>query len=45
MKELDRLFRIIYEDNVNGKLNDERFYKLSDGYEAGQEQLSRKSKP
>ena len=39
MKELDRLFRIIYEDNVNGKLNDERFYKLSDGYEAGQEQL------
>ena len=39
MKELDRLFCIIYEDNVNGKLNDERFYKLSDGYEAGQEQL------
>ena len=39
MKELDRLFRKIYEDNVNGKLNDERFYKLSDGYEAEQEQL------
>lgn len=39
IKELDRLFRKIYEDNVNGKLNDERFYKLSDGYEAGQEQL------
>ena len=37
MKE--RLFRKIYEDNVNGKLNDERFYKLSDGYEAEQEQL------
>ena len=37
--ELDRLFRKIYEDNVNGKLNDERFYKLSDGYEAEQEQL------
>ncbi|MDO4321631.1 MAG: DUF4368 domain-containing protein [Lachnospiraceae bacterium] len=34
-----RLFRKIYEDNVNGKLNDERFYKLSDGYEAEQEQL------
>ena len=32
--ELDCLFRKIYEDNVNGKLNDERFYKLSDGYEA-----------
>ncbi|MCR2048570.1 DUF4368 domain-containing protein [Acetatifactor muris] len=28
-----------YEDNVNGKLNDERFYRLSDGYEAEQEQL------
>lgn len=39
MDELDRLFRKIYEDNVNGKLNDERFYKLSDGYEAEQEQL------
>ncbi len=41
IKELDRLFRKIYEDNVNGKLNDERFYKLSDGYEAEQEQLKR----
>lgn len=39
MEELDRLFRKIYEDNVNGKLNDERFYKLSDGYDAEQEQL------
>lgn len=39
MDELDRLFRKIYEDNVNGKLNDERFYKLSDGYEAEQKQL------
>ncbi len=41
IKELDCLFRKIYEDNVNGKLNDERFYKLSDGYEAEQEQLKR----
>ena len=40
MDELDRLFRKIYEDNVNGKLNDERFCKLSDGYEAEQEQLN-----
>ena len=39
IKEFDRLFCKIYEDNVNGKLNDERFYKLSDGYEAEQEQL------
>ena len=36
-----RLFRKIYEDNVSGKLNDERFYKLSDGYEAEQGQLKR----
>ena len=41
IKELDRLFRKIYEDNVNGKLNDERFYKLPDGYESEQEQLKR----
>lgn len=39
IKELDRLFRKIYEDNVNGKLSDERLYKLSDGYEAEQKQL------
>lgn len=39
IQELDRLFRKIYEDNVNGKLSDERFYKLSDGYEAEQKQL------
>ena len=39
IKELDRLFRKIYEDNVNGKLNDKRFYKLSNIYEAEQEQL------
>jgi len=37
--ELDRLFRKIYEDNVNGKLSDDRFYKLTDGYESEQEQL------
>lgn len=41
MDELNRLFRKIYEDNVSGKLNDERFYKLSDGYEAEQGQLKR----
>ena len=39
VKELDRLFRKIYEDNVNGKLSDERFYKLSDGYETQQKEL------
>ena len=39
MDELDRLFRKIYEHNVNGKLSDERFYKLSDGYETEQKEL------
>lgn len=39
MKEFDRQFRKIYEDNVNGKLSDERFYKMSDGYKAEQKQL------
>lgn len=34
MMELDRLFRKSYEDKVNGKLSDDRFYKLSNGYEA-----------
>lgn len=39
LEELDRLFQRIYEDNVNGKLSDARFFKLSDSYEAEQEQL------
>ena len=28
-KEVDRLFERIYEDNVSGKLTDERFMKIS----------------
>ena len=32
--EIERLFRKIYEDNANGKITDEQFYRLSDGYEA-----------
>lgn len=37
--ELDRLFNKIYEDNTNGKISDERFEKMANGYEAEQEQL------
>ena len=37
--ELKRLFIKIYEDNARGKLNDERFDMLSQGYEAEQKQL------
>lgn len=37
--QLDGLFQRIYEDNVGGKLSDERFVKLSQGYEAEQKDL------
>lgn len=37
--ELKRLFVKIYEDNANGRLNDERFDMLSQSYEAEQKQL------
>lgn len=37
--ELDGLFQRVYEDNVAGKLNDERFSKLSASYEAEQRTL------
>jgi site-specific DNA recombinase len=39
MEELDRLFKRIYEDNVSGKLTDERFTKLSTGYDSEQKDL------
>lgn len=29
IEELDRLFQRLYEDNVSGKISDERFAKLS----------------
>ena len=37
--ELKRLFMKIYEDNANGRLNDERYELLSQSYEAEQKQL------
>ena len=37
--ELDNLFKRIYEDNVCGKLTDERFAKLSGEYETEQNSL------
>lgn len=43
MKELDKLFQRIYEDNVSGKISDERFEKLSCGYEAEQKDLQEKA--
>lgn len=41
-KELDVLIRRLYEDNINGKINDERFIKLSATYEAEQRQITQK---
>ena len=39
MKELDLLFQRIYEDNVSGKISDERFEILSANYESEQAEL------
>ena len=41
--ELDRLFKRIYEDNVNGKLSDSRFRTLADDYETEQAELIQKT--
>ncbi len=38
--ELDRMFNRIYEDNVNGKISDERFAKMSAAYESEQAELA-----
>lgn len=37
--ELDRLFTRLYEDNVSGKISDERFSIMSTGYEDEQKKL------
>lgn len=37
--ELDRLFTRLYEDNVSGKISDERFTVMSSGYEDEQKKL------
>lgn len=42
--ELDGLFERIYEDNLSGKLSDERFAKMSQRYEAEQVELAEKIK-
>ena len=43
-EELDGLFERIYEDNVSGKLSDDRFAKMSQRYEDEQKELSEKIK-
>ena len=39
-RELDGLFERIYEDNVNGKISDERFSKMSGRYEREQGEIA-----
>ena len=43
-RELDTLFERIYEDNVAGKLTDERFARMSAKYDAEQKELTEKIK-
>lgn len=38
-KELDMLFERIYEDNVSGKISDERFKKMAQKYEGEQQSI------
>lgn len=39
ISEIDRMMIRIYEDNVNGKISDDRFYAMRDQYEAEQRKL------
>ena len=43
-KELDNLFEHIYEDNVSGKISDDRFAKLSVKYETEQKEVAARMK-
>ena len=43
-EELDGLFERIYEDNVSGKLSDDRFARMSRRYEEKQKELAEKIK-
>ncbi len=42
--EIDRMMLRIYEDNVNGKISDERFLAMRDQYEAEQRELKQKTR-
>jgi len=43
-RELDGLFERIYEDNVSGKITDERFSKMSSKYEQEQGEIAKRIK-
>ena len=43
-KELDKLFERLYEDNVAGKITDERYARMARNYEDEQQQLAERIK-
>lgn len=45
ISEISRIIKRLYEDNVNGKISDERFMELSADYEAEQAELKREPPP
>ena len=42
MKSLDTIIEKLYEDNVFGKIFDDRFHKMPSGYEAERVELKSK---
>ena len=42
-KEIDRYLRKTYEDNVCGKITDEQYFKLTEGYEAEQAEIAKET--
>lgn len=42
IKELDRIIQRVYEDNLNGKISDERYKKMSQAYEEEQAVLTKR---
>ena len=43
IKRLDSIIQHLYEDNIDGKISDERFYRMSATYEEEQKQLESRS--
>ncbi|WP_251545879.1 DUF4368 domain-containing protein [Pumilibacter intestinalis] len=44
IKELDSIIQRVYEDNINGKISDERFKKMTQSYEDEQAELTERVK-
>ena len=42
VRKLDAIIQRLYEDNVEGKISDERFAKMSENYESEQKSLERR---